>query len=49
MYIMYKESSIEIVSIQFEAPYAQNVGIKTVSLFVCCRCMNPTLEEKLII
>lgn len=45
---MNKESSIEIVNIQFEAPYAQKVGIKIFSLFVCCRCMNSTLVEKLI-
>lgn len=48
MYIMYKESSIEIINIQFGAPYAQNVGLKIVSLFVCYRCINPTLVEKLI-
>lgn len=48
MYIMYKESSIEIVSIQFEAPYAQKVRIKIFSSFVCIRWLNPTLVEKLI-
>lgn len=48
MYTMHKESSIEIVNNQFGAPYAQQVGLKIVSLFVCYRCINPTLVEKLI-
>lgn len=48
MYIIHKETSVEIVNIQFEAPYAQNVGIQIVSSFVCFRWLNPTLVEKLI-